>query len=377
MLVVLGLLLILAALAVAFVPKMNERQKTARGADQLQGWLLIARQWARRDGVPTGIRIQSGTLYPNPVSPNTSYRHDLQYIQQPPAFYAGTSSYLNVGAGSTATVVQSSSSGTTVDFSNGNSSDPNAWILANPTTGTGVDFVEVPVGGPTYRIKSLSTGANGYDTMSFGNTSPSSGSYWNYRILRAPRVLAGEGTLQMPKDVAIDVNTNVIFGSNVPINSYTGNLDIIFSPAGGVIGQGAVSDKILLWVRDVTQDLNQSANNVTQMLTTAGDQTVITIYVRTGFIAAHPVDTSVNTSLTAGSSSGGPVTVQVASAANISPGNYLMFDPGVSASQETAIVTNVAGTSVTVGQLLNTHNAGAQVISDPYGFAKDGRSSGL
>jgi hypothetical protein len=52
----------------------------------------------------------------------------------------------------------------------------------------------------------------------------------------------------------------------------------MFSPSGTVIGQGAASDKIIMWVRDVVLG-NDSA-----------DQTLVTVYTRTGLIAAHPVD---------------------------------------------------------------------------------------
>src|SRR5947209_17332750 len=88
MLVVLALMLVLAALAVAFVPRMNERAKTPRGASQLQMWLLVARQWAKRDHVPTGIRLQAGRIYPTPATPNVNYVSDIQYIQQPGKYYA-------------------------------------------------------------------------------------------------------------------------------------------------------------------------------------------------------------------------------------------------------------------------------------------------
>src|SRR2546427_7500521 len=88
LLVVLALMLVLAALAVAFVPRMNERAKTPRGVSQLQMWLLVARQWAKRDNIPTGIRLQAGRLYPNPAVPNSSFVSDLQYIQQPAPYHA-------------------------------------------------------------------------------------------------------------------------------------------------------------------------------------------------------------------------------------------------------------------------------------------------
>src|SRR5258708_3429153 len=89
MLVVLTLILILAALAVTFVPKITERAKSQRGADLLQQWLLTARQWAKKAGVPTGIRLQPGQTLPNRSSPNTYYVTDLQYIQQADPFTGG------------------------------------------------------------------------------------------------------------------------------------------------------------------------------------------------------------------------------------------------------------------------------------------------
>src|SRR5437764_15090378 len=83
LLVVLALILVLTALAIAFVPRMNERAKVPRAASQLQMWLLIARQWAKRDNVPTGIRLNAGSLYPNPATPNVNYVTTLNYIPQP------------------------------------------------------------------------------------------------------------------------------------------------------------------------------------------------------------------------------------------------------------------------------------------------------
>src|SRR5947207_2736284 len=86
MLVVLALILFVTAIAVTFVPSMLERARATKGADQLQGWLLIAKQRALRDRLRTGIRIQPARLYPTPANPNVAWRHDLQYIQQPEHF---------------------------------------------------------------------------------------------------------------------------------------------------------------------------------------------------------------------------------------------------------------------------------------------------
>src|SRR5574340_1255625 len=66
MLVVLGIILMLSVLTVLFMPRISERQRVAQGADLLQGWLLMAKQRALRDRVPTGIRLQLNKLPTDP-----------------------------------------------------------------------------------------------------------------------------------------------------------------------------------------------------------------------------------------------------------------------------------------------------------------------
>src|SRR5436305_13633665 len=76
LLVVMVIMLILATIVVAFAPGFQDAQKVGRGADSLQGWLLMARQWAKKDRVPTGLRFLV----------NNGVATDLMYTQQPPNF---------------------------------------------------------------------------------------------------------------------------------------------------------------------------------------------------------------------------------------------------------------------------------------------------
>jgi hypothetical protein len=98
-----------------------------------------------------------------------------------------------------------------------------------------------------------------------------------FRIVRQPRLLAGEQPLQMPQDVMIDVGASL----NVPVRpSFSSGYaywEILFSPSGGVIGQGTGNTPIALVIRDVTQDPG------------SGDQTLLAIYPLTGQIANQPV----------------------------------------------------------------------------------------
>jgi prepilin-type N-terminal cleavage/methylation domain-containing protein len=376
LLVALGIVLILATIAVSFAPRVTEKQRTARAADQLQGWLLIARQWARRDGVPTGIRIQPGQRYPSPATPNTNYRTDLQYIQEAQPYNAGQGLSLKVmtdGNGvSTARIPFNKSE---IDFFS-NSTDPSVWIVQRPAVASvPIDYLELTNGGPVYGITDVGADNDpsiqipqpgGRLTLSrTAGPVNSTQNYANYRIFRAPRTIPGEPALQLPDATAIDTSTNSVYNSPLPVNPATGNIDIVFGPSGDIIGQGATSNKVVLWVRDVTQET-----------LTPGEQTLITAYVRTGLIAAHPVDTSISTALASNVSPGTHVQVALVSTANIAPGAYLVLEPGTS-TQETELVTAVSGNSVTLAQVLNAHAANGQVVSDPYSFTRDGRSSGL
>src|SRR5262245_11737695 len=84
MLVAIGILTVIATLSIAVIPKIQERTKASKGGDQIQGWLLIAKQRALRDRVPSGVRLI--------VDPD-GYVRNLQYIQQPDKFTGGQLSF--------------------------------------------------------------------------------------------------------------------------------------------------------------------------------------------------------------------------------------------------------------------------------------------
>jgi hypothetical protein len=411
MLVVIFFIIILATLVVAISPRISEQSRAARGADQLQGWLLIGKQRAKNGGRPAGLRLQvpvvttaaapmtatstqatltamngdqgNGILWSivgdsNPgdnrgsnlliaddekgqnaevvhvlaaagntiTLPNTApfksnhpanapvrllgFATTLQYIEQPDDFavtgWPDTSTYgIRRLAAFTwpwptgdqgAAVLDAWPPGTmpTVqpDFQGG-AANQDEWPVQPG------DYLEVYGGGQVHLITSVNqyaipnppNAANSLPNPPFpdnnGPTSPTPpypqqqyvglltlktapANSWvpgmqtqpqyttQYRIIRAPRVLRGEQDLQMPASVAIDLSTNFLCGNQLPIDRL-GNIDILFAPSGSVVGRAPTGPSIILWVRDVTKDQ-----------VTDGDPTVVTTYVRTGFIAAHPVD---------------------------------------------------------------------------------------
>jgi prepilin-type N-terminal cleavage/methylation domain-containing protein len=258
LLVVIILILLVASLVVAFAPRLAERQKVPRGADLIQGWLLIAKQRAKRDQVPTGIRLQ-----PDPGNPN--FYREMQYIQKPDDLTIGSVQY-DPGTPNVLSLVNSSA-----NFFGGYNSndDPTLWAVQPG------DYVELKGGGLVHRITAVM--ARKLQLASGPSYAVQATS--DYRIIRAPRPVTGERNLDLPKDIVVQGGRGSV---PTPVK-----MDILFSPAGPVItpatGGGVVpqvsSETIVLWVRDSSLDAD-----------TDGEPLLVTIYVKTGLIAVHPVN---------------------------------------------------------------------------------------
>jgi prepilin-type N-terminal cleavage/methylation domain-containing protein len=96
----------------------------------------------------------------------------------------------------------------------------------------------------------------------------------NYRIFRRPRPIPGEKTEHLPANVVIDPQKSW----GLPYPSYS-QQTIMFSPSGRVIGPAAMNDMICLWVQDTSEGNEQN-------------RALVVIYTRTGMIASYPVDES-------------------------------------------------------------------------------------
>jgi prepilin-type N-terminal cleavage/methylation domain-containing protein len=345
LLVVIAIIVGLMAMVALAAPRFAERQGPSRGAMQLQSWLNLSRQMAIRDQRPRGLRIlppaTGGVSIPN----DANYARELVYIEQPddfvPAPLSGTAELWfpgKVGANpappgysgaarpdySWAVIAvidpySTSPPQTIVAPAPNFPDDPNATIrrgdiLNIQGSGEGV----VPTG--PRRIVNVVDGGMGADPSGkparlyyiqldqpvgddpINNKAPN----WyrphtaQYVIYRQPRPMAGEPVLQMPRDVGIDFSRDP--STNDP-RKYawsrfypyigTGNgqpLEILFHPNGSVMGPlGTNYARICLWVRDVSQDWNSPAQ---LMQLPPGDNSLITIYTRTGMVASHPIDPS-------------------------------------------------------------------------------------
>jgi prepilin-type N-terminal cleavage/methylation domain-containing protein len=284
MVVVIAIILAIAVLAAAFVPRVSDSQNLTRAIDQFEQWLLTAKVRAKRDGLTTGLRfLQNSGDAPGTYS-------QFQYVQQPDPISGGwlsaTKTSLSVPYNShflTGGILQSAAGGNVtfanVDFTLGGIPQPQ-WLVQPG------DYLEVRDGG-VYQIgavtgpATLKLAGTSYDTtLTIGPSSvPPTQPTTSYRILRQPRILIGEPPLQMPGSLVVDMN--VITGTKVTSNvvpELSGNLEILFAPSGAVIGKNGGSGKVLVYVHDILQS-PQDPNR-------AG---IIAVQTRTGFIGAYSV----------------------------------------------------------------------------------------
>jgi prepilin-type N-terminal cleavage/methylation domain-containing protein len=293
LLVVMALILVLAALAVAFYPDISTSERASRGAGNVQSWLLIAKQRAKRDRLPTGIRFLPYT------APGTSliFCNQMQYIQQPPDYAVGRCTAVGTDpftAAMTATI------NTNIQSSQYAQADEAEFDVQNG------DYFELYGGGFIRQIFSVSPSSStttltmltssaaypGSSTSPTITTTSATNPGPNYRIVRQPRELPGEPILTLPYNIAIDLNTaGGVTLSNPPqrtsLNPTTSYFyyEIVFSPSGAVIGSGnqnPYDGQIYLWVRDVTVP-DVSADLL------QGLPTIVSVQTRSGLIGAYPV----------------------------------------------------------------------------------------
>ncbi len=348
MLVALGIIILLAAIAVAFIPNAQEQTKTNRGADVVQQTLLIAKQWALRDRAPRGVQLvgelaQQVTQSPSPQD-YVIHARQLRYIEQPDDFIARGIIFGSSPAQPATRKVKVDGNKVTLDQNTIPSRDASVNPAMNPQKavdfGDGTQPNPVPpssppglpsalsnqpawpiqpgdyfqvYGGQVHRITdvyadSMSMQVDTLFLASSASVAPT-GPTDQYRIIRRPRLIVNEKAVDLARDIVIDLSVyntasppppasrsrGVPFdatNSPLPIPSMPAGLppygvgkqftySILFAPDGTVIGQGAATDRILMYVRDVTRN---SAFD--------GGPILVGLNCRTGFISAYPVDST-------------------------------------------------------------------------------------
>lgn len=308
MMIVIAIMLILISLAAGLSPKFLSRKNVTYASDQISGVLNMAKQRARRDRLPTGVRLvpPKGKFDPKDTDPAQYFVTELMLVQQPdplagsPPKPVGTGSLLISAASGQMKPADASDPAAgmvrmlgpnaifqNVNFHGGNS--PAHWQVQPG------DYLEVNGGGIVHKIVGVGNSSLSLQPPQ-GEGTPNSpygpnagqprnsctllgdGPTHNWRIIRRPRPLFGESPLRLKGDMMIDCTPSGLASFNLPIDPSTGNIDIIFSPGGGLLVGGAGSESIFLWLRDA------GAGNVY-----GGEPVIIAVNSRSGFIAAHPV----------------------------------------------------------------------------------------
>jgi prepilin-type N-terminal cleavage/methylation domain-containing protein len=296
LIVVMALIVIIASLGYLAMGAFKERNNVADSADRITGILLIAKMRAKKDGVPTGVRMQL-TAYQNAASV-TGFDwmcNTFQYVQQPDPYAVGQCTLANSGtAGPTQAhfqitrVVGGRVQHLPVNFNQG---------AVRVAAG---DLLEL-YGGALHRINGITTTATfsvltvdgpaaGGSNLPIVSITGVPGAVPNYRIIRQPRVLNGEEDIVLPLNVGIDFQAGGALAalSNVPTptvkpanGNSTGYYDILYAPSGAVVGQGTPNGQICLWVRDVTMTPNADLQG--------GFGVIVAVQTRSGFISSNQI----------------------------------------------------------------------------------------
>lgn len=274
LLVVISIMAVLATLTIAFFPNAASAQREARAAMQVQGWLNIAKQRALRDQVPFGIRLIQNTDPFDPLAPTMVI--ECQYIQQPDDFTGGV--VASVPLLSPIEFLFFVLPGG-VDLLNGhvpiNLVEQKYWAVQPGDSiellGTGLVRQIVAVDAAAVKVS---------PPLPYAITIPTT----SYRIIRAPRP-AGEEKLSLPDNTFIDIGTNAnpTYPNPLPPTDPligSGYYDIVFGPSGQVISRNVATANIHLWVRSPNQDFPADVFR--------GDPTIVSVFVRSGFVGAYP-----------------------------------------------------------------------------------------
>lgn len=260
---------------------------------------------------PTSTSFTATFAFPHTTAGfpiRVGYVQECQYIERPDAWHqiqSGTAGTLAFGSPPTANADNTATytvTGTGVDFFGGfGPADPSAWPVQpgdfievkKAAGGTNVYRLNPSVATAPYQVWTSSTLTATGSATDWGDGTVSAS---NWTIVRRARVRVGEGVLTLPQNVAIDLNTNNSYANPLP---GTGFVDVLFRPDGSVYSWGGSGDKIQLWLRDLSADAVPSTSPNTIPTLFNGEQALLTVYVRTGLIAANAVDTTLNTAGTA------------------------------------------------------------------------------
>jgi prepilin-type N-terminal cleavage/methylation domain-containing protein len=300
LLVAMSILVVLAALALLVANSgVIGNARTSSGSDRIAGWLMQAREKAKRDNAPRGIRFLADPS-------GSGYIREAQLIEVPEPYV--------MPVGNTLLIEQSGGvrriyviGPNIADIAN--NVGPND-TLAIPSLGTihritgtpaatvtiagnPVTAVEIQVADPS-KIPSLGAGSSAAGTPTYATA--------KFGFIRQARPTFGEPPLLVPDTVAICINPNNPDGSNSAggvtlslIPAAGGNFDVLFAPNGEVLNAGGLG-RVVLWTVNPEAVATlpnaggvRAGGDVLATYEAAGEMRHVVVYTKTGAVAVQPV----------------------------------------------------------------------------------------
>ncbi len=321
--VVISLILVLLTLGLLISPRLAEDQRSVRTGDLISGWLYMCKNRAYRDQQTRGIRLIVGA---------DGNCHEIALIERPEDYRGGVLQVPSPFVGSIGAPYDppNGKQGSTaflhgIDLTNALNPIEEPIVAAGdflvfdsleaiPYNSHRIAYLryfpagaspQAPQGGT--HIVCATYDMNWWSVINGGAPIPVGSAYGKsdqFRFVRQPRPLVGEPTLQLPRDMVVDlppgVNLNPPYDpanasnpSNAPLSQAYGGtvlpglgqidqLDILFSPRGQLQGSNSRDGKTILRIRNGTRGQFD------------GDQLLVVIYTRSGIISTHPVDVTPN-----------------------------------------------------------------------------------
>jgi prepilin-type N-terminal cleavage/methylation domain-containing protein len=277
LLVVMTIILLLAGLTYMFTPSQGQR-KMVSAADRVTTWLLTARQMAKRDGRPTGLR-----LIADPTNPGNII--GMSYRQQPDDF--GPVGSAAVCANGTVTAQFSQAGQSFI----GSAAAAGQADLAPVETG---DYIEFNRSGGVYCVGNVTGPTTLTLVGTAGTIFPTLTTPVPFRIIRQPRNLLGEEDLSLPDGTAIYL-AGCLNTPAVMVGMQTLPPQVLFSPAGAVMGQMSGPEMVGFWIYDTNLDPNKDPGGpATVTPVSAQPPILVTIQARTGLVGTYPVNPTGN-----------------------------------------------------------------------------------
>lgn len=234
LLVVMTIMVVFASLTAAFYPSLKADNAVSRVSTMVQSNFIAARQRAKRDRVPTGIRMQLDA---------DGRCTQLLLVQKPEELNVNTLGNITAASGGlltfTKTLTQAGFEDLIFPYDcvvNNNSGES---LIISGISGNNANYL------PSFSVPN-------FNQMPFSD----------YRVIRMPRTIPGENKVDIPDEYEISLSKygSIVSGkesfarSNLPISTLGNNtFDIIFDPTGTLSSPGLSGDAVL-WLHKFTND---------------------------------------------------------------------------------------------------------------------------